>query len=148
MSGFKVVTTTSVILIGWLLIDSTHGSSSDQLDCKSMYSLNSNKTYDITFDCSRRGYYGFNYMSVEKYSKNENLYSSRFEYNMTTNTTWCKLKGPDTFQWCSRFKENYPDETYFESLQKKKSWWTQNANLKMSNIAPEGIHHIYICIDK
>jgi hypothetical protein len=143
MSGFKVVTTTSVILIGWLLIDLTHGSSSDQLDCKSTYSLNSNNKYDITFDCfSINGFDGFDYMVVNKFVKNY-TYIRRFKYRLTTNTMWCKEKVRNKFVRLEDFKEHYPDETYIEQLQKEIIWWARNASLKMSNISPEGIHHMY-----
>jgi hypothetical protein len=138
MSGFKVVTTTSVILIGWLLIDLTHGYSSVQLDCKSSYKKKSNNKYDIIFECYGSG---FNYMAVDKYYKNDDQYRRRFAYYLSTDTMWCNIKGTLTSIRLTDFKRNYPDETYIEPLQNV--YWPKNVKLKMSNIATEGIYHMY-----
>jgi hypothetical protein len=142
MSGFKVVTTTSVILIGWLLIDLTHGYSSDQLDCKSSYIPKSNNKYDIIFECSTsKSGSGFTKLAVEKYYKNNYGYKRRFTYDLSTNTMWCNFKGQITSERLAYFKRNYPDETYIEPLQNV--YWANNVKLQMSNIATEGIYYMY-----
>jgi hypothetical protein len=138
MSWFKVVTTTSVILIGWLLIDLTHGSSSDQLDCNSTYIPKSNNKYDIIFECYGSG---FIYMALDKYYKNDDQYRQRFGYDLSTNKMWWYYKGHRASIPLTDFKDQYPDETYIEPLQNV--YGAKNVKLKMSNIATEGIYHMY-----
>jgi hypothetical protein len=126
-----------VILLGWLLINLTYGL--NELKC----TIQKQKPNETNIECPAPGDHLITQLTAKKFDKKSGDYKVRFLYEMNINdrktsvVIW--VEAVQSWINSSDFKVNYTAKTYMEPMQEEE-WW--NANIKMSNIAPEGISTI------
>jgi hypothetical protein len=126
-----------VILLGWLLINLTYGL--NELKC----TIQKQKPNETNIECPAPGTHLITQLTAKKFDKKSVNYTDRFLYkmNFTDRKTSVAIWVEKDQSWISSsdFKVYYPAKTYMEPMQEGE-WY--NANIKMSNIAPEGISTI------